>query len=83
MSLPQGFMPRACQFCGSRSATTAPAEENFFRVICDFCEGAGPPAPDTDGAWLGWNGLVKRAPAVECGIDFGGMMVGKKVSSNG
>lgn len=64
MSLPSGFQPRECQFCGSRSHINMRGPDGLYRVVCNFCGGVGPACGEQDTAWLSWSGQGVRAPAM-------------------
>lgn len=66
MSLPRGFQPRPCPFCGSRHLINGEIEGDpkKFKVTCVFCGSAGPARSSNDDAWISWNGDGVIAPAM-------------------
>jgi hypothetical protein len=63
MTLPAGFQPRACPFCGSRHLTNARTPSGEYKVTCCFCKSTGPEGGKTnDEAWISWSGGAQQAP---------------------
>lgn len=63
--LPNGFQPRPCLFCGSRSLMNRKVEDEKYQVQCLYCKAEGPATDNNDDAWMNWSGLgIKMAPAM-------------------